>query len=121
MAKSVLLDKGTEDMWIYPQVKVRDKRGNYIDMPSETPTKLRVSTAVDQGSDAELAGQVSVKVLRVITRSAPIESWARIVYAGEEWDLAYPPRFTPGLSRSTRHVEFGIRSRNQYGVEAPNG
>lgn len=105
-------------MWIYPQLTVKDKRGNMIDVPSETPVKIRVTTSVDQGSDAELAGQVSVKVLRVITRSAPVESWARIIYANEEWDLAYPPRFTPGVSRATRHIEFGIRSRNQYEVSA---
>lgn len=112
MPKSILLDKGTEDMFIYPQVTATDKRGNTISIPSETPVKIRVSTSIDQGSDAELAGQVSVKVLRVITRHAPLESWARIVYAGEEWDLAYPPRQTPGVSRATRHTEFGIRSRN---------
>lgn len=112
MTKSRLLDKGTEDMFIYPQIEATDKRGNTIEIASDTPVKIRVSTSIDQGSDAELAGQVSVKVLRVITRHAPLESWARIVYAGEEWDLAYPPRQTPGVSRATRHTEFGIRSRN---------
>jgi len=117
MPKSVLLDKGTEDMYIYPQIEATDKRGNTIELPSDTPVKIRVSTSIDQGSDAELAGQVSVKVLRVITRHAPLESWARIVYAGEEWDLAYPPRQTPGVSRATRHTEFGIRSRNTENTE----
>lgn len=112
MPRSIILDKGLEDMWIYPQEKHRDKRGNTIYQPSETPVRIRVTTSVDQGSDAELPGQVSVPVLRCLTRSAPVGPWARIVYNDAEWDLAYPARFTPGVSRLTRHVEFGIRGRN---------
>lgn len=110
--RSKILDQGLEDMWVYPEILHEDKRGNKIKLPSETPIQFRVTTSIDQGSDAELAGQVSVEVLRCITRSAPVGSWSRIVYQDKEWDLAYPPRQTPGLTRLTRHTEFGIRSRN---------
>ena len=119
--RSKILDQGLEDMWIYPEVVHEDKRGNRIKLPSETPVKIRVTTSIDQGSDAELAGQVSVKVLRCLTRSAPVGSWVRVVYQGEEWDLAYPPRQTPGITRLTRHVEFGIRGRNANAPVNPGG
>lgn len=110
--RTKILDQGLEDMWIYPETIHEDKRGNRLKLPSETPVKIRVTTSIDQGSDAELAGQVSVEVLKCIARKAPVGSWARIVYQNKEWDLAYPPRQTPGVTRLTRHTEFGIRSRN---------
>lgn len=112
MAQSVILDRGLEDMWVYPQVEVSNKRGDTFFEPADEPVKIRVTTSVDQGSDAELPGQVSVPVLRCLARDAPLGAWVRIVYRGEEWDLAYPPRRTPGLSPATRHWEFGIRGRN---------
>ncbi|MGO2778215.1 hypothetical protein [Glutamicibacter arilaitensis] len=121
MARSRILDRGLEDMFIYPEVTVVDKRGNTVQVTSDVPYKLRVTTSVDQGSDAELSGQVSIKVLRAMTRSAPLGTYSRIIYAGEEWDTAYPPRKTPGLTRATRHIEFGIRSRNIFNVPDPEG
>lgn len=107
-----LLDKAQEDMWIYPEVQATDARGNKMKVPAKEPVKCRVTVSVDQGSDAELAGQVSVEVLRVLSRDAPAGSFARIVFRERQWDLAYPPVFTHGVSRLTRHVEFGIRGRN---------
>lgn len=103
-------------MLIYPEVRVIDSRGNHITVPADTPVKIRVTTAEDRSSDAELPGQVSVKVVRVLTRSAPVGSWARVVYNGEEWDLATPPRWVKGVSKATTHVEFNLRSRNQAGA-----
>jgi hypothetical protein len=47
-----------------------------------------------------------------------VGSWARIEFEGEDWDLAAPARFSPGLSRNTQHVEFIIRSRNR--LDEPN-
>jgi hypothetical protein len=85
-------------------------------VPDDTPVEIRVTTAEDRQSDAEIAGQVSVKVVRVLTRWAPVGSWARVEYAGETWDLQSPPRFVTGPSRASDHVEFILRSRNQAGV-----
>jgi hypothetical protein len=113
--RSVLLDRGRESMLIYPEVLVTNARGDMVRVPSETPVEVWVTSSAQRQGDAEIAGQVSTKSMRCITRSAPVGSWARIVFRGEEWDLAVPPRFTPGLSRATRHVEFVIRSRNRLG------
>lgn len=118
MARSILLDRGRSKMLIYPEVLLHNARGDQVKVPSETPVEVWVTTSAQRQGDGELAGQVSIKTIRCITRSAPVGSWARIVFEGEEWDLAAPPRFTPGLSRSTKHVEFIIRSRNR--LDEPN-
>lgn len=115
MARSRLLDKGREKMLIYPEVEVTNNRGDVVRVPSEDPVEVWVTTSSQRQGDAEIPGQVSIKSMRCITRSAPVGSWARIVFDGEEWDLATPPRYTAGLSRATQHVEFIIRSRNKLG------
>lgn len=111
--RSVLLDRGKSRMLIYPEVTVQNSRGDFIRVPSETPVEVWVTTSAQRQGDGELAGQVSIKTIRCITRSAPVGSWARIWFEGEEWDLMAPPRFAPGVSRNTEHVEFIIRSRNR--------
>ena len=114
---SRILDRGSEFVWIYPEVLHTDARGNRVRIPSDTPVKVRVSTSEDRSSDAELPGQVQVKAIRCIARSAPVTTWARVDYDGESWDLAGPPRFSKGTSRVMRHVEFTLRSRN-YSAKA---
>lgn len=101
-------------MEIYPTVTMEDSRGNKHKRHGDVPVKIRVSASEDRGSDAELAGQVAVKVYRILTRSVPgeFDSYSRIFFRGEEWDIAAPPIVTEGPSRLTRHVEFNIRSRN---------
>ena len=113
MNRSRLLDKGREKMLIYPEVEVVNNRGDVVRVPAAVPVEVWVTTSAQRQGDAEIPGQVSIKSMRCITRTAPVGSWARIVFQGEEWDLAVPPRFTPGLSRATAHVEFIIRSRNR--------
>ncbi|HEX9225076.1 MAG TPA: hypothetical protein VF885_00290 [Arthrobacter sp.] len=118
MGRSILLDRGKSQMLIYPEVVVVNARGDRVRVPSETPVEVWVTISAQRQGDGELAGQVSLKTIRCITRSAPVGSWARIVFRGEEWDLMAPPHFTDGLSRATRHVEFIIRSRNR--LDEPN-
>lgn len=113
--RSRLLDRGRERMLIYPEVHVTNARGDSMRIPAETPVEVWVTTSQQRQGDAEIAGQVSTKSMRCLTRSAPVGSWARIVFRGEEWDLAVPPRFTKGATRATEHVEFIIRSRNRLG------
>lgn len=113
--RSRILDAGQEDMLIFPEVEVTNKRGESVIVPADVPVKIRVTTSVDRSADAELPGQVSSKVMRVLARSAPVGSWAGVEFRGERWDLASPPRFTRGVSRATRHVEFMIRSTNNSG------
>ena len=108
-------------MDIYPEVEHTDSRGNKILLPSHTPVTVRVSASEDRGSDAELAGQISSEVLRILARSAPADSWSRIMFRGEAWDVVAPPIRTVGMSRATSHVEFNIRSRNSKHDGIPNG
>jgi hypothetical protein len=117
--RSILLDRGREQMFIYPEVTVTNARGERVRIPATTPVEIWVTSSTQRQGDAEIAGQVSIKSMRCITRSAPVGSWARIVFRGEEWDLAAPPRFTTGVSRATQHVEFIIRSRNR--LDEPYG
>lgn len=109
---SRLLDRGNDVMDVYPEVETYNSRGEKMKRPSETPVRVRFTSSEDRSSKAELPGQVSIRVVKGIARKAPVGQWARVVYDGEEWDIASPPRFTPGMSRSLRHVEFTIRSRN---------
>lgn len=113
MSRSRLLDAGTEVILVYPAVYDTNARGDVLQRPSETPVRVRCTTSAQRQGDAELPGQVSMKTIRCIARKAPVGSWARVEYQGEEWDLIGPPRFTPGVSRATEHVEFIIRSRNR--------
>lgn len=114
--KSKLLDRGNAIIHIYPETLVVNSRGEPIRVPSETAVPVRVSMSRDRNATAELPGQVDVKVIRCVARKAPVGSWVRVVYDGEEWDLAAPPHFSEGVSRRTRNVTFTIRSRNDVGA-----
>jgi len=109
--RSRLLDAGTAVIWVYPEEKKRDSRNNLVKVPSETPVKVLATTSYDRSSIAELPGQIDVDVLKCVARDAPVGSWARIIHDGKAWDLATPPRFSPGVSKATRFVQFTLRSR----------
>jgi len=111
MLRSRLLDAGTSIIYVYPEVAARDSRNNLVKVPSETPIEVRATTTADRSSTAELPGQIEVSVIKCMTRDAPVGAWARVVHEGREWDLASPPRFSPGRSKATRFVSFTLRSR----------
>lgn len=111
MRRSRLLDAGSDVILVYPEVSMRDSRNNLVKVPSDTPVTVRATTSMDRSSIAELPGQVEISVIRCVTRDAPVGSWARVEYAGKEWDLAAPPRWSPGMSKATRYVSFTLRSR----------
>ena len=111
MRRSRLLDAGQSIIYVYPEVKMRDSRNNLVKVPSDTPVKVHATTTFDRSSIAELPGQIDLSVVKCVTRDAPVGSWARVVYDNQEWDLAAPPRFSPGMSKNTRFVSFTLRSR----------
>ena len=113
MVRSRLLDRGRETLIVYLEENATDSLGNTLKRPSGVGIPIRITSSEDRSSDAELPGQVSNKVVRIMARQVPIGSWSRVVYNGEEWDLASPPRFTPGVTRRLRHIEFTIKSRNR--------
>ena len=113
MVRSRLLDRGREELIIYLEETATDSLGNVIKRPSGDGVTLRVTSSEDRSSDAELPGQVTNKVIRIMARQVPAGSWSRVIFNGEEWDLASPPRFTPGVTDRLKHIEFTIRSRNR--------
>lgn len=113
MVRSRLLDRGSETLVVYLEETATDSLGNPVKRPSGTGVTIRVTSSEDRSSDAELPGQVSNKVIRIMARQVPIGSWSRVVFNGEEWDLASPPRFTPGATKRLKHIEFTIKSRNR--------
>ena len=115
MAK--LLDRGREFILVYPEETVTNSRGTPTKQPSATPVRVRVTTRSDRSQVADLPGQIDTEAVKCIARTAPVGTWARIVYQDKEWDLAVPPRWAAGMTRATRHVEFTIRSRSGLGAE----
>lgn len=113
MVKSRLLDRGRETLIVYLEELATDSLGNKVKRPSGVGIEIKVTSSEDRSSDAELPGQVTNKVMRILARQVPIGSWSRVVFNGEEWDLSGPPRFTPGATGRLKHIEFTIRSRNK--------
>jgi hypothetical protein len=113
--KSILLDRGRSIIYVYPEVVTVNGRGDPIRIPSETPVPVRVSMSRDRNATAELPGQVDVKIYRCVARRAPLGAWAKVVFDGEEWDLAAPPSVSAGVSKNTESISFTIRSRNDVG------
>lgn len=112
---SSLLDKGRQELIIWPAVKVANSRGSVEWAPdTENPIRLRVTTTGDRSQIADLTGQVDVEVMRVKTRTYPGRlggTWSRVLLDGVEYDLAEPPRYTKGPSRALSHWTFTLRSR----------
>jgi len=111
MPRVRLLDKAREEMFVYPEVEMRDDYNNVVVVPSNEPVRIMATVQADQSSIAELAGQITVEILKCTTRDAPVGSWSRVKYNGQFYDVAVPPRHSPGATDSTRHVSFSIRSR----------
>lgn len=111
MTRVRLLDRGAEEMLVYPQVATVNARGETVYVPSDVPVPITVTTAGDRSSIAELPGQISELIIKCTSRDAPVGPWARVVYQGVEFDLVAPPRFSPGVTRASKHVSFTIKSR----------
>jgi hypothetical protein len=114
---SRLIDRGRELIYVWPVVAVTNSRGDVKRVPADTPEALRCTTSEDRSQIADLPGQVDVHILRVTTRKLPLDdegmpsTWVRVMYRGAEYDLAEPPRFSPGPSKALDHWEFKLRSR----------
>ncbi|MCQ9385120.1 hypothetical protein [Brevibacterium moorei] len=113
MARSRLVDRGNEYLTVYPAVDAIDEDGMAVRVPGDDAVRVRVTVAEDRQSDAELPGQVAVKVARLVAREIPgVDSYAALYFRGEPWELVNPPHFSNGVSRTVKHVELLIRSRN---------
>lgn len=115
---SRLLDRGRELILVWPQVEVITPRGDLRKVPAEEPIAIRCTTSEDRSQIADLPGQIDIHILRVLARRIPTapdgtpSTWARVMYEGQEYDMAEPPRKSRGVSRATEHWEFKLRSRS---------
>lgn len=119
MVRSRLLDKGTVQLDVYPEVVVVNNRGTRVRVPADTPVRCRATILKDRSQTADVQGQIDVEIVRAVTRDAPVGPWSKVVRVrdGTEFDLTAPPHFTDGASRASRHAEFTLRSRGQLGVK----
>lgn len=115
---STLLDRGREIILVWPQVEIITPRGDKKKVPATEPVTLRCTTSEDRSQIADLPGQIDIHIVRVITRKLPTApdgtpaTFSRIMYQGQEYDMAEPPRRSFGMSRATDHWEFKLRSRS---------
>lgn len=115
---SKLLDRGREIILVWPQVEITTSRGDMKKVPADEPVTIRVTTTEERSQIADLPGQIDVVIVRVIARTLPTapdgtpSTFARIMYQGQEYDMAEPPRRSFGVSRATDHWEFKLRSRS---------
>ena len=119
---SKLLDRGNEELTIYPVVSVTDLLGNTTNRPdNDNPLTMMVNVSTDRQTSAEIVGQLDVKILKISFRKYPSEvsedtfsptSYDRLVLRGEEWDAAQPPAWT-NVSRATSHYMLILHSRNR--------
>jgi len=91
----------------------QDRFGNHVLVADEVNAlHIWVNVSTDRQASAELPGQVDVKVLKVTTRIFPVDTFDRIEFRGEEWDLAVPPVISQ-WTKATSHVSMILRSRNR--------
>ena len=117
-------DRGTETAIFYPAVLQTDRRGNTRRHVADEGFEVRVSAAEDRSSVAELPGTIENKVIKLVFRRMPTDvdkatTWDRVEFRGETWDMATPP-WPSGWSRSLKHWEVTIRSRN-HATEVDDG
>lgn len=113
MARSRLIHRGQETATFYPSEWQVNAMGVRLKAPGMTGIVRRVTVSSDRQATAELPGQVSTKVVKLICQPVPgLDGEARVEFRGEEWDLAMPPHHSSGASRATAHDEITLRSRN---------
>lgn len=110
-----LLDNGPDIVDVYPQVASVDDQGNTIYGPSATPVTIQARVQPVTSQEVDATGQQVRTIYRLITRSAPLGPWARVVWNEREWDIVGEPRRYNG-SPATRHVDCLLRAREGPGT-----
>lgn len=114
--KSRLLDKGQEVATFFPALQTINRRGETAFTHSVDGIERRVTVSGEEQSIAELAGNVSHLSVKLLCREVPGASdQMRVKFRGETYDLAAPPHYSSGASKSVRHMACTLRSRNKVG------
>lgn len=98
---------------IYPTKEIVDNRGHTVAMADMDHPVIRKAAVIPQrSSKAELPGQQDIHTVRLILDNAVsgLDSWSRVLYMGEYWDVMVPPQFHAG-SRHVRHYTIDVRRR----------
>jgi hypothetical protein len=114
-----LLDRGNEDIVIYPEEVWTDSDGNTMTRPSATgvPARAMIRPAAQSGTSARRAEQdnegfetETTYLMRVPTADYPdrIGAQARVGWNGQYWAVIGDGLMYNG-SRRTRHIEYTIR------------
>lgn len=94
-------------------ISTTDSRGNIVEAPDPTSkTTVRAAIIPQRSQRAEVAGQVSIDVTRVLVPAdiPGVSLWSRAELDGEEWDLVTPPALHWG-QRNTRHWTIDLKRR----------
>lgn len=108
-----LLDNGRETVTVYPEVDVEDADGNKVKGPAADGISITCSVQPVRGEKDVVLGQQTAEVYRVRPNrfeTVPVGPWAKVAWAGVDWDVELPPLRNNG-SDATRHVVFYIKSR----------
>lgn len=114
--KSRLLDRGQEKALFFPSQEIVNRRGEVSFIFPAEGIERYVTVSGDEQSIAELAGNVSHLSVKLLCRAVPgATDQMRVKFRGETYDLAAPPHFSTGASKSMRHMSCLLRSRNKVG------
>lgn len=119
MPRTKLIDNGEEIIYVYPEIRTQDARGNPLYVPAAEPYAVRATFSASRQSASDLIGQVEIGNAFGVTRTFRGGSWAKVSRnirgRWEEWDVVTQPHLASGPSRSSRHWEFELRSTNGLG------
>jgi hypothetical protein len=102
-----LLDNGPHTVTIYPSEIVTDSYGNQIHEPSSNGVRVRcVVTPQSNRRDTNQGGPVD-QTFKVVTREAPVDEHARVVYNEMSCTVDFIARHDSSFE--TRYVTFVIR------------
>lgn len=115
---SRLLDGGTEQVDLYPEVDGIDDDGNPVRVPAATPSKS-IYTRLHPLSSSEAADRsITTTAYTFSTRNFPAGAWAKVVARGRDWDVVGEPGRPAGSTR-TAHARVIIVARGPEPI--PNG
>jgi hypothetical protein len=113
-----LLDRGNEDIIVYPEILTRDSDGNFITKASDEgiPTKAMIQLRAQSGTSARRSeqdneGYETESVYRMrLPRSfpGPLGAQAMVEWRGERWSVIGDAQVFNGSAR-TRHLDYTIR------------
>lgn len=110
-----LLDDPTDVVAVYPEVDSVDGDDNPIRVPAEQPVRVGGRVQPASADETRDRGYKAGTYYRFIGRSFPRGAYARVEWAGREWDVDGEPLLSRG-SEATRHVTVMLRAREPQEV-----